>query len=216
MGLTALVSGFAQPAAAHMNYDENPAASACCGGADCGPVEREAILWDDEKKGWHVEWGGDVVFVPRETALPSPDRDFHGCGNQARGLFGAKGPLPPGAAAELEPWRICFLVPDAEMRQAYADLDAEGQSTFGKVLSGLLQTGARRPLASAPDVLAHWAGSRTAGSSDPTVRAPLDQRLDPDLHSRNRPSVEVAVPLPGPAWLLLSAVLALGVRRARG
>ena len=79
----------AELAAAHMNYDENPAASASCGGNDCRPVEVDAVQWDDEKKGWHVNWDGDSVFVPHVSALPSPDDGFHGCGNRTRGLFGA-------------------------------------------------------------------------------------------------------------------------------
>lgn len=137
-GAVALAVGAGAPAAGHSIYETDPNATACCGGEHCGPLPLESVTWDPEKLGWTLIWQGEEVFVPRESALLSPDDGYHGCGSRTRGLFGADGPLPPRAAAELPPWKICFLVPEDAMALAYAD--DEDRRAFGAVLDGLIST----------------------------------------------------------------------------
>lgn len=235
--LLLLILSAASPASAHMDYDRNPAASACCGGKDCRPMDPEDVLWVDEAKGWRVTWQDDTVFVPRESALPSPDENFHGCGNRSRGLFGATSPLPPGAAAELEPWRICFLVPADAMAAAYAEEDGGLRNAFAAILNHLVP--ARRdppaPLSSA----APWPwlrdGSQTrrdeTAPEDPASapRLPQDrpeegpgpdrleppQILPPDGGFPDDGGPVPAVPLPPAAGLLILSGLTLEVLRRR-
>ncbi len=225
----------APPAAAHLDYDRNPAASACCGGHDCRPMDPEDVVWDEEAKGWRVTWESDAVFVPRESALPSPDEDFHGCGNRSRGLFGAAGPLPPGAAAELEPWRICFLVPADAMAAAYPEEGAAGRSTFSDLLSRLLS--ARRTAPAPLPAGAAWPGVRSSFAASeamtdatgpsrgfPHPRLPQGADPDPRLPVPSGPpqvlpvdggEVAAAVPAPPAAGLLLLSGAALAALRRR-
>ncbi|MAS43401.1 MAG: hypothetical protein CML46_03075 [Rhodobacteraceae bacterium] len=235
-GAVVLAVGAAAPAAGHSVYDTDPNANACCGGEHCGPVPLESVTWDPEAGGWTLLWRDEEVFVPRESALLSPDEGFHACGSRTRGLFGAEGPLPPGAAAELSPWKMCFLVPRDALETAFADV-GDDRLAFGEMLDGLIGTArdlSRRGfevggrLAALSYGGAHDPGIRTVGivdggSSSGRTGGEAGGRTDGEAprtpsggeggHSEGAPPS--VVPAPPAVLMLLSGLAALGLARRR-
>ncbi|MEE3098430.1 MAG: hypothetical protein VX463_01545 [Pseudomonadota bacterium] len=230
LGAVVCAFGGVSPAAAHSLYETDPNASACCGGEHCGPLALHAVTWDPDRKGWALAWQGEEVFVPRESALLSPDDGYHGCGSRTRGMFGAEGPLPPGAAAQLPPWKICFLVPEEALEMAFADV-GDDRRAFGTYLDGLVDT-ARDLGRRGFEVGGRLAGltpsrnynyedsltgrQATGGRSDGGATTPVHVPSGGDGGRSNATDPHAGVvPLPPAAFLMLGGIGALALTRLR-